>query len=550
MHSGKLTSTGRFADLGREGASALVELISHLGIEVREERRSGRERGDARIGWDRVLRVRHGREEARIGIRIVRRGEPRAVLEAIGAVSLLRRTSSEAATCPVIFAPSLTGRAMELCDEADVGYLDRLGNVAVRFLNVVVKKEKARNMPWPRRELRQLFAPKTSRAIRVLLINPTRAWTQEGLANEADINIALVNRLVRRLKAEGLVALYHRQWIVTNPKLLLGRWLQAYAFADAHLSLPCFGAQGADAVYRGLRNLAEKGGARWAVTLYAGANMRAPFTTAPATHIYVGGADVHETAKALDLRPVGKGANVVLIEPGDEGVFYGTREIEGVPVVSDLQLYLDLKTSGGRAAEQAEHLVEKGLVAAAKGRTAPPLGFVLGAVALDTGGDGASAVERGAAGERAAQVVPLLEREIEKAMARGKSRGGRRAERLRAALWIVRLQAAMEEKKEHFLKSAERIASTDTAVDALEARGLLDGAIVSYGRALYNGLKARWETNPHDRKHYRADFRRQMRLLLNLEAQPTWLNPWIERLKTWSEEESRGAGEKGHGGPA
>ncbi|MBI2061049.1 MAG: hypothetical protein HYT87_14880 [Nitrospirae bacterium] len=545
MHTGRRTGRIPVADLEQEAVGGILQLISHIGVKVRQDRRPRRERGGGGIGWDRVLRARHGGEEARIGIRIVRRGEPSAVLEAIGVISLIRKRPGEHATRPIIFAPSLTERAMELCDEADVGYLDRLGNVAVRFLNVVVQKEKEKSMPWPRRELRHLFAPKTSRAIRVLLTAPARAWTQKGLADEADVNIALVNRLVRRLKVEGLVALYHKRWIVTDPKTLLGRWLQAYAFGDAHLSLPCFDVQGAQGLYRGLRDLAEKRGLRWAVTLYSGANMRSPFTTAQVTHVYIGGADVHETAEALELRPVGKGANVVLIEPGDEGVFHGAREIEGVPVVSDLQLYLDLKTSGGRAAEQAEHLVEKGLVAAAKECAAPPLGIVLGGIPSDVGGE-----DDGAPGDRAAQAVLLVEREIEKTMTRGKSRGSRRAEWLRATLWLLRLQAAMEEDRKHFLESAERIVSTDTATDALEARGLLDGALVSYGRALRNGLKARWETDPHDRKHYRADFQRQLRLLLNVESQPTWLRPWIERLKTWSEDESRGVGEKGDGGAA
>ena len=36
---------------------------------------------------------------------------------------------------------------------------------------------------------------------------------------------------------------------------------------------------------------------------------------------------------------------------GDEGVLYGTREIEGAPVVSPVQLYLDLSRTKGRGEE-------------------------------------------------------------------------------------------------------------------------------------------------------------------------------------------------------
>jgi hypothetical protein len=55
----------------------------------------------------------------------------------------------------------------------------------------------------------------------------------------------------------------------------------------------------------------------------------------------------------LRLKPVSSGANVTLIEPYDEGVLYGAREIERAPVVSPVQLYLDLTKTKGRGEEAA-----------------------------------------------------------------------------------------------------------------------------------------------------------------------------------------------------
>lgn len=55
------------------------------------------------------------------------------------------------------------------------------------------------------------------------------------------------------------------------------------------------------------------------------------------------------------------GPNVTLLEPYDEGVLYGMQEIDGTNVVSDIQLYLDLKSYKGRGEEAAEFLYEQQL---------------------------------------------------------------------------------------------------------------------------------------------------------------------------------------------
>jgi hypothetical protein len=64
-------------------------------------------------------------------------------------------------------------------------------------------------------------------------------------------------------------------------------------------------------------------------------------------------------ADRLGLKPVSSGANVTLVEPYDEGVFYGTKQVEGAPVVSPVQLYLDLTQTKGRGEEAASAILEE-----------------------------------------------------------------------------------------------------------------------------------------------------------------------------------------------
>jgi hypothetical protein len=66
--------------------------------------------------------------------------------------------------------------------------------------------------------------------------------------------------------------------------------------------------------------------------------------------------------KELDLRSAPQGANLVLMLPYyKHSVFYDFQEIDGIRVVSDIQLYLDLYSYAVRGREQAANLFDKRL---------------------------------------------------------------------------------------------------------------------------------------------------------------------------------------------
>jgi len=68
---------------------------------------------------------------------------------------------------------------------------------------------------------------------------------------------------------------------------------------------------------------------------------------------------VTRVARELDLKPVPKGGNVKLVIPYDEGVFYGSQVVDGVTVVSDVQLYVDLYNYPSRGEEAAQYLYDR-----------------------------------------------------------------------------------------------------------------------------------------------------------------------------------------------
>jgi hypothetical protein len=68
-----------------------------------------------------------------------------------------------------------------------------------------------------------------------------------------------------------------------------------------------------------------------------------------------------QIAEALQMKAVDSGGNFCLLVPDDEDILFGTQEVDGFSVVSDMQLYLDLVSHPARGEENAEFLLEQRL---------------------------------------------------------------------------------------------------------------------------------------------------------------------------------------------
>jgi len=66
-----------------------------------------------------------------------------------------------------------------------------------------------------------------------------------------------------------------------------------------------------------------------------------------------------DLVKTLGLKEVPSGANVTLLLPYDDGVFYGATDVNGIRIVSPVQAYLDLIGYRGRGEEAATFLLEQ-----------------------------------------------------------------------------------------------------------------------------------------------------------------------------------------------
>ena len=96
-------------------------------------------------------------------------------------------------------------------------------------------------------------------------------------------------------------------------------------------------------------------GLRYAVTGSLAVSGVAPVAAARLLVVYVDNAD--EAVSAIELRITERGANVMLLEPADDGVYEGSSLNNGLRVVAVSQAAADLLTSPGRGPAEADALI-------------------------------------------------------------------------------------------------------------------------------------------------------------------------------------------------
>jgi hypothetical protein len=331
--------------------------------------------GDSRVDF--ILNVRSPKFQRRLVCEVKSGGQPRSAREAC--LNLIDYCRSGKRDYPVFIAPYISPVAAAICDQYEVGYLDFSGNCRLAFDQVYIRREGFPNKSVQKRDLRSLYSPKAERVLRVLLSTGKRRWRMQELADEAGVSLGQVAN-VKKLLAD-------REWIQTVGTLwamaqatsaapdyeqligfhlrsvddavlpMLTEWAHNYRIERSDAS-EYYSLKPIPQVEAELTAASQNIKARIAFSGFSGAARLAPAVRYQRVTAYVLG-DLAALSDRVSLKPVTSGANVTLITPYDEGVFYGTREVEDAPIVSPVQLYLDLTQTKGRGEEAASAILEE-----------------------------------------------------------------------------------------------------------------------------------------------------------------------------------------------
>jgi len=296
-----------------------------------------------------------------------------------------RMKSLKADAAFAIIARGLSAQAQAYCVANGIDFLDLAGNISIQIpgkftLQRLGRRNLERNQSGDSSRTMNVFSGRSSRVLRVLL-EKLKVWSLTDIAKELAAETKRVERVFGQSIdfaismgsiSKTLSSLEEQLWIrrqglavlVPEPRRLLIEWAEKYkeryrwrlrnSFEVANF----FGS----GVNRIGEQLQEQVRGVYAFTGAAAASLVAPFVELDRVDIFLESEETGAQLRNLVERE-STGAKLRFIYPYDMGVFLYSRREGRVPIVSNLQAYLDLYARGGRDLKQADYLLNNAIEA-------------------------------------------------------------------------------------------------------------------------------------------------------------------------------------------
>ena len=252
-------------------------------------------------------------------------------------------------------ATAFTQSFLDSCTEKHIHFFSPNGACRISLPGVItyIVKIQTGNKSLSRNSGGSPFVGKGAMLPRLFFEQLQRIWTQGELADAAGMTKAYASIILHRMMDNEYVRQEENGYQLVKPEKMLDDWLAVYRF-NRYVRRQMFAAsfetqrQGIDLVAKSLKGE----NVRFGFMGPSGAYLRAPYMETRTVMAYA----ERIPDNLQGLFPVESDGNVILYIPQNAGFLFGGNEVDGLPVVSDVQLYLDLKRMPGRNQDQADYL--------------------------------------------------------------------------------------------------------------------------------------------------------------------------------------------------
>lgn len=282
-------------------------------------------------------------------------GTPKSTREAVNL--LLREIRTKPKSYGIFIAPFISIASAAICKEAGIGYIDLSGNCSITFRNVFINRENMENQYPLRTNLSSIYSPKSERILRVLLAYPYKVWKAIDLAEEAQVSLGMITHVGKKLIEEEWLKKTSKGISLTNPDELMADWINNYTI-KRNILYSYYSLNSLQETEMEIAKACDDKNIPYALTGFSASNRYAPLVRGQRAMIYVG-RSIEAIADHVSLKLVESGANIVLIQPYDDGVYWNAKLIDNIKITDPIQVYLDLKKYPGRGEEAADFLFQE-----------------------------------------------------------------------------------------------------------------------------------------------------------------------------------------------
>ncbi|MDD2714897.1 MAG: type IV toxin-antitoxin system AbiEi family antitoxin [Candidatus Wallbacteria bacterium] len=258
---------------------------------------------------------------------------------------------------PLIAAAYMGEVGRKVCEQNNIGWFDLSGNAHIIAPKLRIIISGNRNQFLNQGRPANLFAPKSSRVTRWLLLHHEKSFTQREISRATYLDEGFVSRIVTRLLKDGYLQRNNESAVKPkDPELLLSSWRESYKL-DKHIIIRGHApARSGDELLKKIAEISVANNAKYAATGLAAAWAYTKFSGFRICSIYVEKEPDQTFYEKIGFRKDPRGANLWLLIPNDTEVFLGEKKMEDINCVHPLQVYLDLKAHPERSEEVASEL--------------------------------------------------------------------------------------------------------------------------------------------------------------------------------------------------
>lgn len=194
---------------------------------------------------------------------------------------------------------------------------------------------------------------------RVLLVRYPQRLNLRALAKEANVSLGQAFNVSKALIRERMAIRESNdnELKLMTPHDLLTRLATVNNFLSGNEFVEYYTTD--EDLLRVLKKFKDVENIDYALTGLAGAMKVAPYVRPSNVHVYVQSeGDAKNIAERIGLVPIENNGNVKFAIPKSTGVFYGMQKVDGINVVSNVQLYIDLYNYPARGREAAEEILK------------------------------------------------------------------------------------------------------------------------------------------------------------------------------------------------
>lgn len=255
---------------------------------------------------------------------------------------------------PLIVVPYMGKSGRSFCRDHELSWIDLSGNAHIKAPGLLIHVEGRPNRFKSVGRPSNVFAPKSARIARQLLIEPEKSYNQRELSQITGLDEGHTSRIVRRLEEINLIVRDDQGSLrPSDPDQLLDAWHEAYDFSKHQIIKGHIAARSGEELLKRIPETLAENNIDYAATGLAGAWQYTHFAKFRLVTIYVADPHGKKLFDRLHFREDDRGANTWLVVPNDKGVFHGSSARDGIVCVHPIQIYLDLKGHPERSSEAA-----------------------------------------------------------------------------------------------------------------------------------------------------------------------------------------------------